>query len=138
MATYNGVNAAKIAAITPATVLDPGEQGGNVRCLVDTYVGLGTESAAETIALGGALPVGAKVLYGMLGLDTTGNTPDLGDGVTAALYLDEATDNTVTPFTAVDSINKEIASTTTQFTLTLDAAVTSAGVITLIVFYTVE
>ena len=139
MATYNGVNAAKIAAITPSTILSPGLQGGNVRVLTDTYVGLGTESATETIALGGALPVGATILWGSLTCDTTGNTPDLGDGVTADLYIDEATDNAVTMFNdTVNGIGSTIASTTTQFTLTLDAAVTAAGVITLVVFYTVE
>ena len=139
MATLYSVNKTIERSITPSTILSPGLSGGNVRCFVDTYVGLGTESAADVIQFGPALPVGATILWGSITLNTCGGTPDLGDGVDADAYVDEASDNAVTMFNDVlTGIGKTIAATTKQVSLTLDAAVTLAGVITVVCFYTVE
>ena len=143
MATYNGVNAAIIAAITPSTILDPGLNGGTVRCMVDTYVGLGTESSAETIAMCGELPVGARILDVTVILKAVGGTPDIGDAEDPDRYVDEATDNAVTRLNNVAGAGYEVDMTTTstpdnQILVTLDAAVTASGIITVVVFYTVE
>ena len=139
MATLYSVNKTIERSITPATILSPGLSGGNVRCFVDTYVGLGTEAGADVIQFGPALPVGATILWGSITCDTIGGTPDLGDGVDADCYVDEAADNAVTMFNdVITGIGKTIAATTKQVSLTLDAAVTLAGVITVVVFYTVE
>ena len=144
MATLKAVNKTIIDAITPATILDPGKQGGNVRCFVDTYVGLGTEAAADVIEFGADLPVGAKILWGWIELAAVGGTPDLGDAEDADRYVDEASDNAVTMFNdTITGLNYEIdnsvaATPDSQLIVTLDAAVTLAGVITVCIFYTVE
>ena len=139
MATLYSVNKTIERSITPATILSPGLSGGNVRCFVDTYVGLGTEANLDVIQFGLALPVGATILWGSITQTACGGTPDLGDGVDADAYIDEAGDNAVTMFNdVITGIGKTIAATTKQVTLTLDAAVTLAGVITVVVFYTVE
>lgn len=144
MATLYGVNATKIAAMKPSNVLTPGECGGKVRCFIDTYVGLGTESAADVIKMGPELPVGAKILWGYIQCVAMGGTPDLGDAEDVDRYVDEAADNTATPFTDVlTGLNYEVDMTDTdnpdnQVLVTLDTAVTLAGVITVVVFYTVE
>ena len=144
MATLKAVNKTIIDAITPATVLDPGKQGGNVRCFVDTYVGLGTESSGDVIEFGADLPVGAKVLWGWIELAAVGGTPDLGDTEDTDRYVDEASDNAVTMFNdTITGLNYEVDMTTaatpdSQVIVTLDAAVTAAGVITVCLFYTVE
>lgn len=139
MATLYSVNKTIERSITPATILSPGLSGGNVRCFVDTYVGLGTESAADVIQFGPELPVGATILWGSITCNAMGGTPDLGDGVDVDAYVDEASDNAVTMFNdVITGIGKTIAATTKQVSLTLDAAVTLAGVITVVCFYTVE
>jgi len=143
MATLYSANKTIERSITPATILDPGVSGGNVRCFVDTYVGLGTESAADVIQFGPTLPTGAHVLFGWVSQDTTGNTPDLGDLEDTDRYCDEAVDNTVTAFNVKNAAGYEVDMTTAttpdnQMLITLDAAVTLAGVITVVVFYTVE
>ena len=140
MATLYSVNKTIERSITPSTVLSPGLSGGRVKCFVDTYVGLGTESSGDVIQFGPELPVGATVLGGTITCDTIGGTPDLGDGVDADAYVDEAADNAVTSaFTdVITSVGKTITATTQQVSLTLDAAVTLAGVITVCLFYTVE
>ncbi len=144
MATLYSVNKTIERTITPATILDPGVSGGNVRCFVDTYVGLGTEAAADVIQFGPALPVGAHILWYSITLNTVGGTPDLGDAEDTDRYIDEAADNAVTfANDVITGIGYEVDMTTVttpdnQVILTLDAAVTLAGVITVVMFYTVE
>lgn len=131
-------------SITPATVLEPGVSGGNVRCFVDHYTGLGTESAADVIQFGPALPKGAHILYVALQQVATGNTPDVGDLEDTDRYLDEAGDNATTATGDVATgVGYEVDMTTAatpdnQIIVTLDAAVTLAGVMTLVCMYTVE
>lgn len=144
MATLKGVNKTIIDSITPSTILDPGKQGGNVRCMIDTYVGLATESSGDVIEMGADLPVGAKILWGWIELAAVGGTPDLGDYEDTDRYVDEASDNAVTMFNdVITGLNYEVDMTTastpdSQLIVTLDATVTQAGVITVCVFYTVE
>jgi len=144
MATLYGENATKIAAITPATVLDPGLAGGNVRCFVDTYTGLGTESASDVIKMGPVLPKGARVLFVICQCDTMGGTPDVGDAEDPDRYIDEASDNAVTMSNDVlTGTGYEVDMTTAstpdnQILVTVDGAVTASGTITIVCFYTVE
>ena len=140
MATYNGVNAAKIADPSASNIIDPGGAiHGNVHCWTDTYVGLGTEANLETIAMGPEMPVGAKILWYSITCNAIGGTPDLGDGVDVDAYIDEATDNAVTMANdVITGIGKEITATTQQATVTLDALVTAAGVITVSMMYTAD
>lgn len=144
MSTLYGVNKTKIDAMKPSNTLSPGEMGGKVRCMIDTYVGLGTEQAADVIEMCAELPVGAKILWGWIELAVVGGTPDLGDYEDTDRYVDEASDNAVTMFNdTITGLNYEVDMTTAstpdnQLIVTLDAAVTLAGVITVCVFYTVE
>jgi len=140
MATLYGVNATKIADPTAANRINPGGSAfGNVHCFTDTYVGLGTEANLDVIKMGPVLPVGAKILWYSITCDTIGGTPDLGDGVDVDAYIDEAADNAVTLASdVITGIGKTITATTQQATVTLDAAVTLAGVITVSMIYTAD
>jgi|GEM_PF-3004347 hypothetical protein len=63
MSQVNGVvYAESIAPPSPANWLTAGYVNGRVKCNIDFYVGLGTELAGTTIAMGALLPAGAKVL----------------------------------------------------------------------------
>ena len=144
MATYKGANRTIMDAITPSTVLDAGLAGGVVRCMVDTYTGLGTESASDTIEMGGDLPLGARVLDVIISCDTIGGSPDVGDAESSERYVSEATDNAITRMDMVAGAGYEITDKPgvspydSQILVLLDAAVTALGTITVIVFYTVE
>lgn len=144
MATLYGVNKTKIDAMSPSNLLSAGEQTGKVRCIIDTYVGLATESAADVIEMCQELPKGAKIVWGWIECAAIGGTPDLGDYEDTDRYVDEAADNAVTMFNdTVTGLNYEVDMTTAttpdnQIIVTLDATVTLAGVITVCVFYTVE
>ena len=140
MATRKGANKTIIDAITPSTILDPGKMGGNVRCLIDTYTSATTEAASDTIEMGADLPVGARILWGVIVQDTVGgNTLDVGDASDPNRYVDAAADNTTTDFTDVNTgVGYTIVAATTQIILTLSGDLTAAGKVTLIVLYTVE
>jgi len=144
MSTLYGVNATKINAMKPSNILSAGEMGGKVRCMIDTYVGLATEVAADVIEMCAELPVGAKVVWGWIECVTIGGTPDLGDYEDTDRYVDEAADNAVTMFNdTVTGLNYAVDMTTAatpdnQVIVTLDATVTLAGVITVCLLYTVE
>jgi len=144
MSTLYGVNATKINAMKPSNILSAGEMGGKVRCMIDTYVGLATEVAADVIEMCAELPVGAKVVWGWIECAAIGGTPDLGDYEDTDRYVDEAADNAVTMFNdTVTGLNYAVDMTTAatpdnQVIVTLDATVTLAGVITVCLLYTVE
>ncbi len=79
MATFYGTNRTIARAITPATILKPGLQGGTVRIMTDTYTVPNPATALVTgslIEMGHTLPVGAKILEVVL------HTTALGAGVT--------------------------------------------------------
>ena len=144
MATLYSAHKTIERAITPSTVLEPGVSGGNVRCFVDHYTGLGTEAAADVIQFGPTLPTGAHVCYIAFQQVATGNTPDVGDLEDTDRYLDEPGDNATTLTGDVATgVGYEVDMTTAttpdnQIIITLDAAVTLAGKMTLVVMYTVE
>jgi len=147
MATLQGANKTIIDAITPSTVLTPGKMGGNVRCMVDTYTGLGTESANDTIEMGTDLPKGATILNVILRMNATGTTAHVGDAEDPNRYIDTGADNTTTLSndlytTGVGYEITDVEATSpydSQILVTiLTGAVTAAGTIDLIVLYTAE
>lgn len=144
MATLYGVNKTKMLDPKAANILDGGLAGGKVHCFVDTYTGLGTESAADVIEMGPELPVGARVLYVAISQDTCGGTPDVGDYEDTDRYIDEATDNACLDTTDTKTgIGYEVDMTTAstpdnQIIVTLDAAVTLNGVIKVVCLYTTD
>jgi len=143
MATYNGVNKAIMDAITPATILSPGKANGKVRCFIDTYVGVGTEANLETIAMGPKLPKGTKILDMIISCNAIGGTPDVGDAKSTERYISEAADNAIHRLDMVAGLGYEIDEADAdnldnQILVLLDAAVTAAGIITVVCFYTYE
>ena len=147
MATLQGANKTIIDAITPSTVLGKGNVGGNVRCMVDTYTGLGTESADDLIEMGTDLPKGAIILNVILRVNTAGGTFDVGDAEDENRYMEAAADNTVTLSNDVYLTGVGYEITDLPDTSPFDSqilvkvntgAVTSAGTITLIVLYAIE
>ena len=147
MATLQATNKTIVDAITPSTVLSPGKLGGNVRCLVDKYTGLGTESANDTIEFGTDLPKGATILNVIVRQVATGTTVHVGDAEDPNRYIDTAADNTVTMsndvyLTGVGYEITDLPGTSpydSQILVTLiTGAVTAAGTIDLIVLYTAE
>ena len=140
MATLYSANKTIERAITPATILDPGVSGGNVRCFIDTYTGLGTEASGDVIQFGPKLPVGARILWYCITMNAAGGTPDVGDVDDVDRYFDELADNAINMYSdVITGVGYEVDGTDDQQVIvTLDAAVTAAGVITLVFMYTVE
>ena len=147
MATLQGVNKTIIDAITPSTVLAPGNNGGNVRVSIDRYVGLGTESANDVIEMCGDIPVGATIVGMTIRVNACGGTFDVGDAEDDNRYMDAAADNTVTDLTDVYTTGlgyiitdkPGVSPYDSQILLLVNTgAVTAAGTIDLVVFYTIE
>ena len=145
MATLYGANATKINAMSPSNILSAGEIGGKVRCLIDVYTGLATESAGDVIEMGATLPKGAKILWGYVQCKAIGGTPDVGDYEDTDRYIDEAADNAVTMLNdTVTGCNYEVDMTTAttpdnQIIATAGTGtVTTGTIISIAVFYTVE
>jgi len=134
--------------ITPSTILSPGLAGGQVKCFTDTYTGLATESANDTIEFGPDLPKGATILGMWVRNNTTGNTLHIGDAEDPNRYGDTIADTattdsltdvyltglgyTITDLPGVSPYDSQILVTI------LTGAVTAAGTITLVVLYTIE
>ena len=148
MSTLQAASKTKIDAITPSTIIDRGEGiRGQVKCMTDRYVGLGTESANDTIEFGDDLPKGAKILNVIIRINTCGTTAHVGDAEDPNRYMDTAADNTVTLSNDVylTGVGYQITDLPgvspydSQILVTiLTGAVTAAGTIDLIVLYTTE
>ena len=147
MATLKAANKTIVDSITPSTVLSPGKLGGNVRCLTDRYVGLGTESANDLIEFGTDLPKGATILNIICRVNATGNTFDVGDAEDENRYMEAAADNTTTLSSDVyeTGVGYEITDLPgvspydSQILVKVNTgAVTAAGTIDLIILYTIE
>lgn len=94
MSTVNGVvYAESIAPPSPSNWLTAGYVNGRVKCNIDFYVALGTETAGTVILMGSLLPVGAKVLR--IDITTSASTGSLtisvGDLDSATRYASAST-----------------------------------------------
>lgn len=81
MADYYGINATLAKNPIGANITDPGLLGGNIRVMLDEYEFAG-EAATKTVAVGKALPVGARVVGICAAWDDLtdgGGTMDIGD-----------------------------------------------------------
>ena len=89
--TLYGVNATLIAAGGSSQILQ-GMVDGRVKCMIDSYTTLGSsEDATSTIAMGRALPKGARIIDVILSLSkalTSSVTLDVGDASDPNRYLD--------------------------------------------------
>lgn len=147
MATVYGVNKTIIDAITPSTVLDAGHAGGNVRCMLDSYVADGTETTGTIIEMGNELPVGAKIIDVLLTNHDASSTLDVGTYEDVDIFIGAGAVSAVSRLDEVATApgqNYEVDMTTAstpdnQIILTVGTAtLTSGTIIRLAVMYTVE
>ena len=87
MADVVGVTGTLIDAGGVSTILG-GLVDARVKCMLDTYVILGSEATGSTITLGGIMPIGANVIA--IGLNVTAAQSsanvDVGDAESATRY----------------------------------------------------
>ena len=144
MAYGKGANRTIADSITPATVLDPGVWGGNVRCIIDTYTGTTAEVGDTlTVEMGPELPVGARVLWVSMMCGATGVTADVGDAEDTDRYLAAAAASAITSTGDVATglayeIDMTTAATPDNQILVTWSAACAAVSNTLVVLYTVE
>jgi len=142
MATAYGANKTKALTPTGANILEPGQLGGKVRVMTDTYEA-SSLAAGSTIYMGNTLPVGARILNVILAFDALGSaTISVGDSTTTDRYI-AATDVSsagmvdMAEGSKIDGLLYEITSTTRDIILTTASAAIT-GTVHLIVFYTAE
>lgn len=112
MATVNGVvYAVQVAPPSPSNWLTAGYVNGRIKCNMDFYVGLGTETAGTVIQMGAPLPPGAKIIQvDITASAATGSlTASVGDLSSATRYASASTGvatKGVTTFTGcIDATN---------------------------------
>ena len=142
MAAYKGLNKTKIDAMVPADILSPGLMGGNVRIMIDSYTGVACV-AADTIKVGGTLPVGAKVIDIMVS-NPHASTFTLGDAESVARYNASIAATAIEHIDVLGAMNYEVDMTTAstpdnQILLTVvGAAMDAALTLKVAIIYTVE
>ena len=145
MATVKGANRTILDALTPATVLDPGLVGGNVRCMIDTYTADATEGTGTVIEMGADLPKGARVI-GLWLTNPDGNaTMTVGDAGNAVRYITSVAAGATEYLDMAGALAYEILTEPDATTPTNQILVTTAtdtldtGLVTrLVVLYTIE
>lgn len=149
---FGAVATAYIATATtggPANWQLQGVEDGRVKCKVDTYTGLGTETAGKVIAMGGVLPNGAMVLGITVTLSTTVSnlTIAIGDYANTTRYFAAAALATQAAIRADLNLGYRVATAANltaitsdnQILLTTAGATLSAGaILTCIVLYTLD
>lgn len=144
MAAVLGVNRTLITAGGESQILS-GQVDARVKCMVDTYVPLGTETAGSTIAMGGLIPTGARIIDVKIinAAQTASLTLSAGDSNSAARYTAAHAADTILVSTAIkaagfnyvigtNSGDNQILITTAGATLTITAP------IKLYVLYTID
>lgn len=143
MSAVLGVNATKIAAMSPSNTLDEGQSAGKVRVMFDQYE-CAALAAASTITIGKTLPAGARIVEIVLSSDNLANNTTLavGDSDTAARYI-SATDHgaaaTTTRLNVADGLNYKIGTADGDDQILITTAAGAAtGTINIAVLYTFE
>lgn len=143
MAAVKGVNKTIIDAQGESKLLQ-GLIDGRVKVMLDSYVPLGTEAAASTIALGALLPAGANILAALLITDANASaTLSIGDSNLATRYASAQTINAAGLFwlnliasagyiIGTNSNDNQIIATTGGATLTINKKILVA------IFYTLD
>ena len=145
MATVYGANRTILDAITPSTVLDPGLQGGNVRCMIDTYTADATEGAGTVIEMGGDLPKGARILQIWCTNPDGSATMSVGDAGSATRYIASVAAGATEYMDVAGGLAYEILTEPSATTPTNQILITTIGdtldtglVTRLVVLYTIE
>jgi hypothetical protein len=145
MSSVKGANRTIADDTSVDHTLDPGLFGGNVKVMADTYEAAALASGSD-IEMGGDLPVGARVLGGILYYDALGGsvTLDVGDAEDPNRYLDavDASSAGSTVFNLPDGAVYEVDetdedNTDRQVVITTGGA-SATGTIKLVLFYTHE
>ena len=143
MATVYGVNWTKYLTPVSDNITEPGELGGKVRVMTDTYEAAAV-AAGSTIYMGKPLPVGARILNIKLAFDALGGgtTLSVGDASSAARYLSAAASTSagirdMADESTVDGLLYEIDADTDEIIVTT-AGGSITGTVKLIVEYTYE
>jgi hypothetical protein len=100
---------------TPATILDPGSMGGNVRVMFDTVTfatATGLPIVGDIVELGAELPVGARVLDIMFWCSDASTTFTIGDYEDVDRYHAGTTANTLEHMEAYAGMGYEVDMTT--------------------------
>ena len=145
MATVKGANRTIMDAITPATVLDPGLAGGNVRVMMDTYTADATETVGTVIEMGGDLPKGARVLQMWVTNPDGAATMTVGDAGSATRYIASVAAGATEYLDMAGALGYEILTAPDATTPTNQILITTAGdtldtglVTRMVCLYTVE
>ena len=144
MATVYGANRTIMDAPTPSTILDPGLNGGKVRCMIDTYTADATEGAGTIIEMGGTLPTGARILQ-VWCTNADGNaTMSVGDLESTTRYIASVAAGATEYMDVAGGLGYEVDMTTAstpdnQIVITTIGDTLDTGLTTrLVVFYTIE
>ena len=79
MATIKGVNATKIAA-EPKQFVAPGQAGGKIQVIYDTYTVTAAIDTTDFLLMGSKIPAGARVVDAIVKSSDLGGTGDINVG----------------------------------------------------------
>lgn len=130
MATYNSINAAKIAAV-PSQKIQAGEIKASVEFAYDQYTSAASLAAADIINTGIVIPMGALVKSVTVISPTNGGTVSAGISGTAAKYVNAGAAGATT------ETNSLVRTTADEsLILTIGGTPTAAGTYKVAVMYT--
>jgi len=145
MADVKGVNQTKIDTGGIDNRLDNGLKDARVKVCHDSYVALGTEAAASTIKMCGALPAGAKIVGVALACNDVGSgvTFSVGDSNSATRYYNAVDAHNTKKFNAIEQtgLGYEIGTVTgdNQILITTAGATLGTGkLINIAVQYSID
>ena len=153
VADYFGAVATAVAATAstggPANWQLSGVVDGRVKCMIDSYTALGTETAGKVIAMGPVLPTGANVLAIILTASVSKGslTMSIGDYASPTRYKSATTDVATAGtyfyggkgYVIGTAANATVITSDNQILLTTaGATLDAATVYTVIVLYTLD
>ena len=145
MSDVKGLTATAVAAGGLSSKLLSGLIDGRVKCMLDTYTILGTETAASTITLGGKIPKGANIIaiYLTVSANQTTATFSVGDLESATRYASAVTDLQTAGDYLYSGNNYVVDMTTSttpdnQIVLTTGGATLSAATLQAAIIYSID
>ena len=144
-ATDVGVTVTLVDAGGVTTILG-GLIDGRVKCMLDTYVILGTEATGSDITLGGIMPNGATVIAIGLNVDAaqTSANVDIGDAESTTRYATNdtgiATADTMKWTSGLNYVTNDTVPSTTdrRIVLTTGGATLTAGNLQFVLIYSFD
>lgn len=142
MADVNGTTYGKFIDPSPGNILDPGECGGRVRCITESYTATPIATGAS-ILLGGTLPTGARIVevilsWTALGASATATVGDAGDADRYLTTLNIGTAGSAR-LNAATGFNYKVTGTTDNVIKFATAGATAAtGTVKAAIFYAID